>query len=91
MVVNRSLECFAFIAAATGQNERAAVLLGAAEALRESINSSMTLIEHREYDPFAAGLQEAMRKAALEAAWGQGRSLSMEAAIQFALDESSAG
>jgi tetratricopeptide (TPR) repeat protein len=84
--VAHELECFAFIAGACGQHDRAARLLGAAEALRQSINSSMTPMERREYDQAVAQLRAQMDEASLETAWQQGRLLTMEAAIQFALE-----
>jgi tetratricopeptide (TPR) repeat protein len=84
--IAHELECFAFIAGAVGQNERAARLLGAAEALRESINSSMTPMERPEYETFIAKLHQVMAEETLKAAWEQGRALSMEAAIQLALE-----
>ena len=84
--VAHQLECFAFIAGQDGQNERAVKLLGAAEALRQSLSSSMTPMERREYDPFVAGLHRVMEEDALKSAWEQGRALTMEAAIQLALE-----
>ena len=84
--IAHELECFAFIAGAVGQNERAARLLGAAEALRESISSSMTPMERPEYETFIAKLHQVMAEETLKAAWEQGRALSMEAAIQLALE-----
>jgi hypothetical protein len=79
------LECFAFIAGASGQNERAARLFGAAEALRESIGSNMTPSERREYDRAVLQLHAQTDAAALQATWAAGRALSMEQAIQLAL------
>jgi len=84
--IAHQLECFAFIAGAKGQNERSARLLGAAEDLRESISSSMVPMERPEYDTFVAGLHRVMEAEMLKSAWEQGRLLSMEAAIQLALE-----
>jgi hypothetical protein len=48
--VANQLECFAYIAVARGQGSRAARLLGAADALRESSRAPMTGFERGEYD-----------------------------------------
>jgi non-specific serine/threonine protein kinase len=85
--VAHELECFAFIAGASGQNERTAKLFGAAEALRQSINSSMTPMERPEYDQAVAQLREQMGEATFKSTWEQGRTLTMETAIQFALED----
>jgi len=83
--VAHELECFAFIAGASGQNERAARLFGAAEALRELIGSPMTPMERGEYEREAAALRAQMDKAAFEPAWAAGRALTMEQAIEHVL------
>jgi len=85
--VAHQLECFAFIAGASGQNERTAKLFGAAEALRQSISSFMTPMERPEYDRAVAQLRAQMGEVNLKSAWEQGRLLTMEAAIQFALED----
>ena len=84
--IAHELECVAFITAATGHDERAVTLLGAAEALRESIGSSMTPIERREYDQAVTQLRQHMAEAPLGTAWAQGRDLSMDEAIAYALE-----
>ncbi len=78
------LECLAFIAGTQRQGERAAKLLGAAEALRERINSAMTLIERREYEQALDHLRAQLDKASLEKAWAEGRALTMDQALEFA-------
>ena len=85
--VAHELECIAYIAAEIEQYKRAARLFGAAEALRELISTSMTPIERREYDPAVTRLCRQMEESQLKAAWHQGRSLTMEEAIQYALGE----
>jgi len=81
------LECIAYIAAEIEQYERAVRLFGAAEALRELISTSMTPFERREYDPAVKRLRGQLEESHLKAAWHQGRSLTMEEAIQYALEE----
>jgi non-specific serine/threonine protein kinase len=83
--VAHELECLAFIAIARRQYERAARLLGAAETLRESIGSPMTLSERQEYDQAVSGLREQMEADAFAKEWAEGRTLEMEPAIAYAL------
>jgi len=80
------LECFAFIAAAQGNSERAVRLLGAAEALRERLNTDMTMIERREYEKVMSGLREQTEDEVLTKIWSEGRAMTMEQAIQLALE-----
>jgi predicted ATPase/class 3 adenylate cyclase len=79
------LECLAFIASAQNQTQRAACLLGAAEALRESIDSPMPAHERVEYEQNVATLRAQMDDQELAAAWEEGRAMTMEQAIQLAL------
>jgi len=89
--VAHELECFAYMAAAQGQNERAARLLGAAEALRELTKSDMTAMERRDYEPAVSGLRAHMDRAALAKAWAEGRAMEMKQAIAFALGQVKGG
>jgi predicted ATPase/class 3 adenylate cyclase len=84
--VAHQLECFAFIAKAQSQAERAVRLLGSAEALREKSNSHMTPQEHIEYDRQVAGLRAGIDENAFALLWSEGRSMTMEQAIQLALE-----
>jgi tetratricopeptide (TPR) repeat protein len=83
--IAHQLECFAFIAKAQEQIERALRLLGAAEALREKINIAMTPQEQVEYDREVADLKANMDEMEFASLWAEGRSLTMEQAIQLAL------
>jgi hypothetical protein len=85
--VANQLESFAFIAIAEEQPERAARLLGAAEALRDTLSSSMTPEEGKLYEANVAELRAAMDPAAMEAAWQAGRGMDMDTAVSFALDD----
>lgn len=79
------LECFAFIAKTHEQAERAAKLFGAAEALRDKINIPMTGLEQTEYEKQVADLRAGMSEDEFGKAWSEGRALTMEQAIEFAL------
>jgi len=63
----------------------AAQLLGAAEALREVIDSSMTTIEQAEYEREVSILRSKMNEVDLEKAWNEGRGMTMDEAIENAL------
>jgi len=84
--VANQLEVLAFIAIAHAQAERAARLLGAAESLREKIHISMSQFERIEYDKAVAELRIGMDGKAFSNLWSEGRLITMEQAIQFALD-----
>jgi predicted ATPase/class 3 adenylate cyclase len=84
--VANQLECFGFIAVEVGQWERAAKLLGAAEALREAADTPMLIYEQKEYDQYLARLKEGAEEDQLEKAWGDGRQLGMAEAVAFALE-----
>ncbi len=86
--IAHQLECFAFIAKAQEQPERAAKLFGAAEALREKINIAMTPQERIEYDRGIADLRANMDEKVFASHWAEGRSMRMDEAIEFALEES---
>jgi len=82
--VAHQLECLAFIAKAMEQPDQAARLLGAAEALRQKIEIDMTPSEREEYEKEVADLKANMDGKEFASLWAEGRSLSMEQAIQFA-------
>ncbi len=83
--VANQLECLAFIAIAHEQGERAARLLGAAEALREKINIPMSPFERVEYDKQVADLRSGLDEKTFASLWAEGRAMTMEQAIHFAL------
>ena len=83
--VANHLETFAFIAIHRAQFDRAATLMGAAEALREQIDVDMLPDERVVYDAEVGALHEAMKPDELTAAWRSGRTLDMETAVNLAL------
>ena len=85
--VAHQLECFAFIAKAQEQEERAVKLISAAEALREVSSSPRTPQERIEYDRELAGLRAGMDEKTFDLLWAEGRSMNMEQAIELALEE----
>jgi len=83
--IAHQLECFGFIAKAQEQGECATKLLGAAEALRETCGAVMTPQERINYDEEVAGLRAGMDEITFASLWLEGRSMTMEQAIQLAL------
>ena len=81
------LEVLAFIAIAHEQDERAARLLGAAEALREKIHIQMSQFERVEYDQQVSELRNGLDEKVFSNLWSEGRLMTMEQAIQFGLEQ----
>ncbi len=84
--IAHQLECFAFIAIEEEEPQRAIRLFGAAEALRERVHSPMTDYERVEYDRELAQLRSSLDETEFNALWAEGRALTMEQAIEFALN-----
>jgi tetratricopeptide (TPR) repeat protein len=80
-------ECLAFIALVQSYLQRAACLLGAAESIRERLNSPMTVTERVEYDQNVSTLRDQMEQSDFATAWAEGRAMTLEQAIEFALKE----
>lgn len=83
--VAHELECFGFLAIAEEEPESAVKLFGAAEALREKIQAPMTDYEHAEYDRMVVRLRSMLTETEFNSLWAEGRSLTMEQAIELAL------
>jgi predicted ATPase/class 3 adenylate cyclase len=86
--IAHQLESFAFVAEARDRTERAARLFGAAESLREQIAMPMDPDERVEYDHQVESLRGRMDAKTFAAAWAEGRVLTMEQAISYAVSES---
>jgi predicted ATPase len=83
--IAHQLECFAFIAITEEEPERAVKLFGAAEALRERINAQMQDLEYMEYDNAIIRIRSLLDDGEFKSLWAQGRAMTMEQAIKFAL------
>lgn len=86
--VAHQLECFGFIAIVKKEPDRAARLLGAAEALREKGGTPMRPEEQIEYREQMSFLREQIGSEPSKL-WDQGRALTMEEAIQYATEADS--
>jgi predicted ATPase len=84
--VAHQLECFGFIALAQHQNVRALQLFAAAQSLREKDGMHMTPDEQAYFDKQLKTLREKMDSTQFNSAWSQGHAMTMEQAIQFALE-----
>jgi hypothetical protein len=73
------------MAAMSGDPERSATLLGAAERLRELGHAGMLPHEQAEYSQEVGRVRSALGEAELARAWAAGRALSTEEAVEFAL------
>jgi hypothetical protein len=80
------LERLAEVALAQSQPEKAVCLLAAASALRESIGSVIDPVDRREYENRRDALRAQVGEARFAARWNEGRGLSFEQAVAFALE-----
>jgi non-specific serine/threonine protein kinase len=86
--IAEGLEGLAELAAAQDQAGRAAVLCGAAEALRETISVPLQPSERARYERSRSSACAALGEVKFAAAWAVGRSLALEEAIALALEPS---
>jgi non-specific serine/threonine protein kinase len=82
----RALKGLAAVAVAQAQSERAARLFGAAEALREEIRARLPLADRAEQERSVVALRTALGEEGFAVAWAEGRALSLEAAVAYALE-----
>jgi non-specific serine/threonine protein kinase len=86
----QSLEDLAVLASRQGEPERAIRLLGAAEAFCETLGARAPMAVPAEYERAVVEGRARLSEAAFAAAWAEGRGMSLEDAIAFALDETDA-
>jgi hypothetical protein len=84
LIAAESLEGLA-CSAARGEEERAARLFGAAETLREAVGYNQAPRESALREPFLGAARSRLEEATWEAAWAQGRAMTFEDAIAYAL------
>ena len=81
--------CFsyqAYLMIAQGQAERGARMLGAVEAMYENMGAQIFADEQDEYDHNIATASTLLGKEAFAEAWAEGRAMSWEQAIAYALE-----
>jgi hypothetical protein len=79
--VANQLENIAYLAIDRNRPERAARLLGAAEAMRETADAAMAFDELPELAEFVERLRTMLPPAAFDAAWSAGGALSFAEAV----------
>jgi len=72
---------------AKGDPERAARLLGASAALFETLGAGLQPADQPEVDQYIAALRMQMDEARFRAAWAEGRAMSLDEAVSYALCE----
>ncbi len=73
------------VALRQSQPQRAAVLFGAAEALREEITVPVPPFLRDQYDALVSELKGMLPADSFESAWAEGRGMALERAIEYAL------
>ena len=81
-----ALEGLAALAGATAP-ERAARLWGAADGLREQIGNARSVPDNIVYDRHTKQVRAALTAEASNQAWNEGRALSMDDAVRYALED----
>jgi predicted ATPase/transcriptional regulator with XRE-family HTH domain len=84
----QTLEQFARVATGQAQLERAARLWGAAQTQRQVISAGIPLGDRRSYDQVVATARAQLGEEAFAAAWAEGRDMTLEQAIAYALEGS---
>jgi tetratricopeptide repeat protein len=83
----QSLEDLAVLAGREQQSERAVRLLGAGEAFCETLGARPPVADDTDYERTVSEGRTALGEAAFAAAWAEGRAMSLEQAVAYALGE----
>ena len=86
-LVTWSLDALAAVLGQQGYVGRAARLWGAAEVLREASDFSQPPDDKRVLEPFLEAARSRLDEAAFQAAWEEGRAMTEEQAVEYALSE----
>jgi ATP/maltotriose-dependent transcriptional regulator MalT len=85
--IGYSLAGLAILAAAQGDAQRAAKLSGALASLERVLGSFLDAPLQIEYDQELAAVRAALDEEAFAAAWDEGQAMTMEQAIEYALEQ----
>ena len=85
--LSRSIETLGAVLVWQREHERATHLLGAAEALREAVGASVLAFYRADYDHAIAAARDALGSEAFDVYWREGRTLTPDAAVAYALGE----
>ncbi len=86
-IATECMEGLALAASAQGRSERAARLFGGAEAARETFGITMPRPEVGDQEQFWASIRERPEGTAFAAAYAEGRAMTLEQAIEYALTD----
>ena len=81
----QNLELLAAAVSMQGGHKRAALLFGTAEALREAVGAFVLPLYRSEYDRGLAAARAGLDEATFSAAWAEGRAMTPEKALEYAL------
>jgi predicted ATPase/DNA-binding SARP family transcriptional activator len=70
-----------------GERKRAAQLFGVVDTVLKLIGTSMNPFDQQQYEHNLSQLREQLEEVAFGAAWAKGRALTLEQAIEYALEE----
>jgi DNA-binding CsgD family transcriptional regulator len=87
LLAAESFEGLACVTVVQGMVERATILFGAAEALREAGGVQHTAEDDALRAPYHAAARSQLNKAMWEAMWAEGLAMSMEQAVEYAFSE----
>jgi hypothetical protein len=85
--IANQLECFGYLAIARGAPLRAATLLGAAQGLREGAVAPMLPQEELVYEAEIDRLRSQLPEDVRASAWAEGRRMTSDEAVAFAISE----
>jgi hypothetical protein len=89
--IAEGLESLAGLAGALEDYRRAARLWGAADALREAIGAPWPPLERRLHEPYLEAIRSRCEEAGWTKAWEEGRAMTLEDAIAYALEGAANG
>ena len=81
------MDALGYLAGVAKMPERAALLFGAAEVLREQLGTPMPPVYRDDYDKYLPRTRAQLDAATFSARWNEGRAMTLEQAIAFALTE----
>jgi non-specific serine/threonine protein kinase len=85
--VGLSFACLSGIVAMQGHPEQAAILLGASESVLQTMGAKLQPADQIEVDKYLICIQEQLDSKSFENGMAEGRGLSFEDAVSFALDD----
>jgi predicted ATPase/class 3 adenylate cyclase len=80
------MAALACVAARTGRLERASLLFGAADVRLEALDARLAPADRQDYEEVRTEVHDALGDAAWESAWQQGRAMTAEQAVSYALE-----